>query len=95
MSYEAFAYYYDSLMDQEFYNDYIQFINKHVKKYQTVLELGCGTGEIMIRLAHLENVCATDISKICSRLLNISVLILKQMSCFLVLICVILLLIQS
>lgn len=64
MSYEAFAYYYDSLMDQEFYNDYIQFINKHVKKYQTVLELGCGTGEIAIRLAHLgKNVCATDISK--------------------------------
>ena len=31
MSYENFAYYYDSLMDQEFYNDYIQFINKHVK----------------------------------------------------------------
>ena len=26
MSYEAFAYYYDSLMDQDFYNDYIQFI---------------------------------------------------------------------
>ena len=50
MSYEAFAYYYDSLMDQEFYNDYIQFINKHVKKYQTVLELGCGTGEIAISL---------------------------------------------
>ena len=46
MSYEAFAYYYDSLMDQNFYNDYIQFINEHVKDYQTVLELGCGTGEI-------------------------------------------------
>ena len=53
MSYEAFAYYYDSLMDQNFYNDYIQFINEHVKDYQTVLELGCGTGEIAIRLAHL------------------------------------------
>lgn len=39
MSYEAFAYYYDSLMDQNFYNDYIQFINEHVKDYQTVLEL--------------------------------------------------------
>ena len=64
MSYEAFAYYYDSLMDQDFYNDYIQFINEHVKDYQTVLELGCGTGEIAIRLAHLgKQVCATDISK--------------------------------
>lgn len=64
MSYEAFAYYYDSLMDQDFYNDYIKFINDHVKKYQTVLELGCGTGEIAIRLANQgKNVCATDISK--------------------------------
>ena len=61
MSYEAFAYYYDSLMDQNFYNDYIQFINEHVKDYQTVLELGCGTGEIAIRLAHLgKQVCATS-----------------------------------
>ena len=52
------------LLDQDFYNDYIQFINEHVKDYQTVLELGCGTGEIAIRLAHLgKQVCATDISK--------------------------------
>ena len=28
MSYEAFAYYYDSLMDQNFYNDYINSITK-------------------------------------------------------------------
>ena len=26
MSYEAFAYYYDSLMDQGFYNDYINLL---------------------------------------------------------------------
>lgn len=26
MSYEAFAYYYDSLMDQNFYNDYINLL---------------------------------------------------------------------
>lgn len=64
MSYEAFAYYYDSLMDQDFYNDYIKFINDHVGVYQTVLELGCGTGEIAIRLANQgKQVCATDISK--------------------------------
>lgn len=64
MSYEAFAYYYDSLMDQEFYEDYIKFINEHVNNYQTVLELGCGTGEIAIRLANQgKNVCATDISQ--------------------------------
>ena len=71
MSYEAFAYYYDSLMDQEFYNDYIQFINKHVKNYQTVLELGCGTGEIAIRLAHLGKMFVRQIfQKICLKLLK-------------------------
>ena len=52
MSYEAFAYYYDSLMDQDFYNDYIQFINEHVKDNHTVLELGCGTGKLMSLLGN-------------------------------------------
>ena len=63
MSYENFAYYYDSLMDEQFYHDYYKFINEKAD-FKTVLELGCGTGEIAIRLAHLgKNVCATDISK--------------------------------
>ena len=50
MSYENFAYYYDSLMDEQFYDDYYQFINTHAS-FNSVLELGCGTGEIAIRLA--------------------------------------------
>ena len=29
MSYENFAYYYDSLMDEQFYDDYFKFINEH------------------------------------------------------------------
>lgn len=63
MSYENFAYYYDSLMDQSFYDDYLSFILKHAN-FQTVLELGCGTGEIAIRLSNLDkNVYATDLSK--------------------------------
>jgi SAM-dependent methyltransferase len=63
MSYEAFAYYYDSLMEEQFYIDYHNFIKQHAT-YKTVLELGCGTGEIAIRLAK-ENalVYATDVSK--------------------------------
>ena len=62
MSYEAFAYYYDSLMDEQFYIDYHHFI-KQVTTYQTVLELGCGTGEIAIRLAKDgANVYASDLS---------------------------------
>ncbi|MEG0591841.1 MAG: class I SAM-dependent methyltransferase [Coprobacillus sp.] len=62
MSYENFAYYYDSLMDPQFYEDYYEFINKHCQ-FDDVLELGCGTGEIAIRLAKdNKEVMATDLS---------------------------------
>ena len=50
MSYETFAYYYDSLMDPKFYDDYQEFIEKHAT-FEEVFELGCGTGETAIRLA--------------------------------------------
>ena len=63
MSYENFAYYYDSLMDQSFYDDYLTFILKHAD-FHHVLELGCGTGEIAIRLAKLKKcVYASDLSE--------------------------------
>lgn len=62
MTYENFAYYYDSLMDPKFYDDYVAFINKKVN-YSSVLELGCGTGEIALRLAKQDKkVYASDIS---------------------------------
>lgn len=62
MSYETFAYYYDSLMDLQFYEDYYEFILKHAC-FDSVLELGCGTGEIAIRLAKNDKtVYATDLS---------------------------------
>ena len=54
----------DNRTFQQKINEVMDFIDEHVKDYQTVLELGCGTGEIAIRLAHLgKQVCATDISK--------------------------------
>lgn len=63
MSYENFAYYYDSLMDDQFYEDYYNFINEHAS-FDSVLELGCGTGEIAIKLAKDNKyVLATDLSK--------------------------------
>lgn len=63
MSYETFAYYYDSLMDPSFYDEYHQFIKNHAK-YQTILELGCGTGELAIRFSKDHKVIyATDLSK--------------------------------
>ena len=63
MSYQNFAYYYDSLMDEDFYQEYLHFIiNK--ASFNTVLELGCGTGIIAIELAKLgKTVYATDLSK--------------------------------
>lgn len=62
MSYENFAYYYDSLMDPKFYEDYEKFIYEHCD-FNEVLELGCGTGEIAIRLAkNGKAVFASDLS---------------------------------
>lgn len=62
MSYQEFAYYYDSLMDEEFYEKYLHFILDHAK-FDTVLELGCGTGQMSIRLSQLQKtVYATDLS---------------------------------
>lgn len=62
MSYETFSYYYDSLMDPTFYEDYYHFINEHAI-FDEVLELGCGTGEIALRLAKdNKQVFASDLS---------------------------------
>lgn len=62
MSYENFSYYYDSLMDPAFYDDYEKFIYDHCD-FEDVLELGCGTGEIAIRLAKADKrVFASDLS---------------------------------
>ena len=68
-SYENFARVYDELMDNVPYEEWADFILAILKKNKItdglVLELGCGTGEIAIRLAHLgKQVCATDISKV-------------------------------
>ncbi len=62
MSYENFSYYYDSLMDSKFYDDYLDFILKHAL-FEDVFELACGTGEIAIRLAKADkDVYASDLS---------------------------------
>ena len=62
MSYETFAYYYDRLMEPQFYEDYENFIMNHAS-FDEVLELGCGTGEMAIRLAkRKKSVFATDLS---------------------------------
>ena len=62
-AYKEFSYYYDSLMDPDFYSDYLEFIHEHAN-LKAVLELGCGTGLTAIELAKEgHQVLATDLSE--------------------------------
>ncbi|MDN4074831.1 class I SAM-dependent DNA methyltransferase [Fictibacillus terranigra] len=55
MSYQQFAYYYDQLMEDAPYNQWISFFEQAVQSYgskvSNVLDLGCGTGSLSIRLS--------------------------------------------
>ena len=62
MSYQEFAYDSDSLMDPAFYDEYVHFLNEHIH-FQVGLELGCGTGEMTLRLIEEgKQLTATDLS---------------------------------
>lgn len=54
-SYGHFAYYYDRLMDHAPYDEWFKFTLDVLQSYQLkpnqIVELGCGTGEIALRLA--------------------------------------------
>ncbi len=58
MSYQEFAVYYDFLMDPSFYEEYERFIRNI--KYNSVIELGCGTGNLAALIAN-ENVSYTGV----------------------------------
>lgn len=63
MAYNEFAYYYDSLMEESFYENYLKFILNQ-GDFNSVLELGCGTGIIAVELAKLnKEIYATDLSE--------------------------------
>ncbi|ENH97587.1 methyltransferase [Gracilibacillus halophilus YIM-C55.5] len=55
MPYSKLAYVYDVLMEDAPYDEWQTFINDSITKYnphaETVLDLGCGTGEMSIRLS--------------------------------------------
>ncbi|NLB99281.1 MAG: class I SAM-dependent methyltransferase [Lactobacillales bacterium] len=53
MSYHIFSYFYDKVMDQSVYDDWMAFINKYqpADKNLEILELACGTGQIAVQLA--------------------------------------------
>ncbi|QGQ95677.1 class I SAM-dependent methyltransferase [Paenibacillus psychroresistens] len=54
MSYTKFAYYYDRLMDNLPYTDWLRFMDTCWERYgkpKTIVDLGCGTGSLAIPLA--------------------------------------------
>jgi len=56
MSYEQFAYLYDELMKDAPYDEWVQFVNEILVKYDVkgaprLLDLACGTGELSVRFA--------------------------------------------
>lgn len=53
MSYHIFSYFYDKVMDQAVYRDWLAYIQKYrpEEKALDILELACGTGQIAVQLA--------------------------------------------
>lgn len=50
MAYEHFYRYYDRLMDDIPYEHYIDFVKSHLQRGTHLLDLGCGTGSVLIPL---------------------------------------------
>ncbi|WP_299087716.1 class I SAM-dependent methyltransferase [uncultured Metabacillus sp.] len=68
MIYQGFAYIYDQLMKDAPYDEWAAFINKAISVYNSdakrLIDVGCGTGEIAIRLAKQQlNVTGVDLSE--------------------------------
>lgn len=68
MIYQGFAYIYDQLMKDAPYDKWVSFIMESILTYnrhaKSILDVGCGTGEIAIRLAIQQlNVTGVDLSE--------------------------------
>ena len=55
MSYQNFAYFYDNLMKDAPYGDWVEFVKEIAGNYslsgRSILDVGCGTGELAARLS--------------------------------------------
>lgn len=46
MIYQGFAGVYDELMTHAPYDEWVQWIQRHIKPNSAIIDVGCGTGEI-------------------------------------------------
>lgn len=51
MIYQGFAGVYDELMTHAPYDEWVQWIQQNIKPNAAIIDVGCGTGEISLRLA--------------------------------------------
>lgn len=78
MNYNQFAWYYDSLMEPKFYEDYFRFICEKAN-FKNVLDLGCGTGRIDGMIASTKrSVTAVDLS---SQMIEVAKKTIKNKNC--------------
>ncbi len=50
MSYEHFYQFYDQLMNDVNYKDYLQLVKSYAKNKDAILDIGCGTGNVLVPL---------------------------------------------